>query len=471
MWSDLLTRNWLSLHSLLVTLGLFIYVTASHTLHQRRHPAAAVAWVLALALLPYVALPLYLLFGSRKVVRALPLSLAHSSALRTHASLAPVDALRQLTAAMGLPVASAYEHLNIHADGEQALQALHKVIDGALRTLDICTFILGRDRVGEEIAHALVRRAREGVRVRLLIDGVGLYLGGRPNLERLRAAGIEIVQFVPPWQSPLRGRTNLRNHRKMIIADGRWLWTGGRNLAVAYFEGGVAVGKARAVWRDLTFDLQGALAGQAQQQFELDWRFAARTPALPIEPPETSAGTVPSVLAQLVPSGPDQVDDTVHALLVSACFNARTRIVAATPYFVPDPTLLMALTLAARRGVEVDLLLPRHSNHLLADVARHRALRDLAVAGAKVWLLPTMMHAKAVVVDDALALVGSANLDARSLFLNYELMIAFYDRADVQRFEQWIDAQRDEALPYRPRPPGLLRRLGEGLVLWLAFQL
>jgi cardiolipin synthase len=240
---------------------------------------------------------------------------------------------------------------------------------------------------------------------------------------------------------------------------------------VAYFEGGLTPGKARAVWRDLTFDLQGALAGQAQQQFELDWRFAMRSPAMPIQPPETSAGTVPSVLAQLVPSGPDQVDDTVHALLVSACFNARTRIVAATPYFVPDPTLLMALTLAARRGVAVDLLLPRHSNHLLADVARHRSLRDLAVAGARVWLLPTMLHAKAVVVDDALALVGSANLDARSLFLNYELMIAFYDRTDVRRFEQWIDAQRDEALPYRPRPPGLLRRLGEGLVLWLAFQL
>jgi cardiolipin synthase len=300
---------------------------------------------------------------------------------------------------------------------------------------------------------------------------VGLYLGGRPNLSRLRAAGVDVALFVPPWQSPLRGRTNLRNHRKMIIADEDWLWTGGRNLAAAYFESGVASGAGRPGWPDLSFDLHGALAGQAQQQFEQDWRFAARESPAPTRVPQTPAHATHDALAQLVPSGPDQVDDTVHALLVSACFNARAHIVAATPYFVPDATLLMALTLAARRGVEVELLLPQRSNHWLADVARHRALRDLAVAGALVQMLPRMMHAKAVVVDDALALVGSANLDARSLFLNYELMVAFYDRVDVRRFEQWIVAQRGDALPYRSHPPGLLRRLGEGLVLWLAFQL
>jgi len=172
-----------------------------------------------------------------------------------------------------------------------------------------------------------------------------------------------------------------------------------------------------------------------------------------------------------VASGPDQADDTYYTLLVSGCFTARTRILAVTPYFVPDATLLMALTLAARRGVAVDLLLPRSSNHVLADIARHAALRELAAAGASVWLAPVMVHAKAVLIDEELALVGSANLDERSLFLNYELMVAFYDPAVVQGFAQWIEVQRSDAVRHRPRPPGLARELVEGLVRWVAFQL
>jgi cardiolipin synthase len=176
-------------------------------------------------------------------------------------------------------------------------------------------------------------------------------------------------------------------------------------------------------------------------------------------------------LAQLIPSGPDQVDDTVHALLVSGAFMARERILAVTPYFVPDATLLMAMTLAARRGVAVDLVLPARSNHRLADVARNRPLRDLARAGARIWMTAHMVHAKAVVIDDGSALAGSANLDARSLFLNYELMVAFYRAQDVAAFASWIDDERRQATPYRARAPGLLRDLAEGLVLWLAFQL
>ena len=138
---------------------------------------------------------------------------------------------------------------------------------------------------------------------------------------------------------------------------------------------------------------------------------------------------------------------------------------------MPDPALLTSLTLAARRGVEVDLLLPERSNHRLADFSRHRALRELVAAGARVWLHPNMIHAKAVVVDDELALVGSANLDGRSLFLNYEMMVAFYDKRAVRNFSRWIDERRQEAAVYAACRPGMLRELAEGLILWLAFQL
>jgi cardiolipin synthase len=188
-----------------------------------------------------------------------------------------------------------------------------------------------------------------------------------------------------------------------------------------------------------------------------------------------AASPVPLHLAaqcvQLIPSGPDQADDTLFAVLVSAFFTARRRIVAVTPYFVPDETLLLSLTLAARRGVQVELLMPARSNHHLADLARHRALRELAASGARVRLLPGMVHAKAVLVDETWAFVGSANLDERSLFLNFELMFAFNAPEDVRRFADWVAQRAALGRDYHPRKPTLLREVGEGLLLWLAFQL
>ncbi len=472
MTTEAFALHWVTLHGLVVMLGLVIYIIASHTLHQRRHPSAAIAWVVGLVLLPYIALPLYIVFGTRKVANSRQVARLRAYAARTAGNpSASMAGPQQLAAAMALPGVSSYEQLNIHENGAQALQALRAIIDSATRTLDLCTYIFGRDGLGDEITQSLRRRVREGLQVRLLVDGIGAYLGGIPDFKKLSAAGVRTALFVPPWRSSLQGRTNLRNHRKMVIADGNWLWCGGRNLAIHYFEDGSISARKTTPWVDLSFDLRGALALQAQQQFAQDWAFATQEPrseaALPVE----AKPQVRTSKAQLIASGPDQVDDTVYTLLVSGFFTSRKRILAVTPYFVPNSTLLMSLSLAARRGVVVDLVMPEKSNHLLADMARHRALRDLAAAGARVWLLPRMIHAKAVVIDDELALAGSANLDERSLFLNYELMVAFYDPTDIQRFARWIERQRDAATVYRAQPPGLVRDVAEGLLLWLAFQL
>ncbi len=472
MWLRLLERNWLTLHGLVVAIGLIVYVLASRALYQRRHPSAAIAWVVMLALLPYVALPLYFMFGSRKVSGQQVPALAESTVVRSSGRDDLAAWSRRLAGAMGLDNASGYDDLRIHQDGTEALAALRELIQGARRSIDLCTFLLARDALGREIAERLMERARAGVRVRVLLDGFGVWLGGHIDLKALRAAGVEVVKFVPALRSAVRG-LNLRNHRKMLLVDGARFWTGGRNLAAEYFVG--EAGNPRAPWHDLSFDLSGPLGRRAQQRFDMDWNYAAHLPppSRQVAPAVANEGddADDAPLAQLIPSGPDQIDDTVQALLVSSAFMARERILAVTPYFVPDATLLMALSLAARRGVAVDLVLPARSNHRLADVARNRPLRDLARAGGRVWQTAHMVHAKAVVVDDALALVGSANLDARSLFLNYELMVAFYRPSDVRRFAAWIDAEKRSATPYRAKPPGFARDLAEGLVLWLAFQL
>jgi cardiolipin synthase len=461
--------HWLTLHSLFTAIGLLVYVVAAHLLEQRRHPTAAIAWVLFIVLLPYVALPLFLTFGSRKTARP--------SSVRRVRAMPALDSTQQgwsqrTLHALRQPPPAAYAGLQLHADGSEALRALWRTLDAARRSIDVCTFILGRDALGRQVIDRLAAKARAGVRVRLLLDGLGSLMAGRPDLRALKEAGAEVTLFVPPLHSPLKGRTNLRNHRKMLIVDAESeharLWCGGRNLASEYFEGE----PGRPAWHDLSFELGGALVQQCATLFERDWAFAT-TRRAPAGAADAVAAVAPSQGegAQLVASGPDQVDDTVYALLLSAAFQARERIALVSPYFVPDAASLMALCLAAQRGVVVEVLLPAKSNHRLSDVARHRSLRALAQAGARIWLAPQMLHAKLALVDDSLALAGSANFDGRSMFLNYELMVAFHDRADVQRFAAWFEHERASARPYTAHRPGLLRDLAEGMVLWVGFQL
>ncbi|MFA5913812.1 MAG: phospholipase D-like domain-containing protein [Burkholderiales bacterium] len=474
MLPALIPSNWLSLHGLFTVTGLLVYVVASHVLQQRRHPSAAIGWVLFILLLPYAALPLYLLFGTRKLTRgagsrAPPPAIPHGA----DGSAWPVE----MAAALGQPRPASYRALCVHADGAASLRALLDLIDAAQHTLDVCSFMLGRDAVGKAVIAHLAAKARSGVRVRLLLDGVGRMMGGWPDLSPLVRAGGRVGLFAPLLRFNLRGRTNLRNHRKYAVADAgcaaERLWCGGRNLAAGYFEAQAG----GAAWHDLSFDLQGALARQAADLFGRDWVFAvgAEAPgagaAAAADAQFIALAAAGEAAGQLIASGPDQADDTVHALLVSAGYRAHTRIALVSPYVLLDDALLMALCLAARRGVQVDLLLPARSNHRLADIARHRSLRALAAAGVRVRLAPQMLHAKAAVVDDVLALAGSANLDSRSLFLNYELMAAFHDAGDIARFCAWIERERRGARLYDARPPGLWRDFLEGLVLWIGFQL
>ena len=461
-----------TLHGLLSALGLLIFVVGSRALQQRRHPSAALAWVMAIMLLPEIGVPLYLMFGTRKLPKAMRRPVPEIGA-PLPAEVAPVW-VQHLGSAMAMPPVRSYRGLRLHGNGHEARTALWDTIEGARERLDISTFILGRDAFGDALLARLAASARAGVRVRLLVDGVGTWMGGRRDFSEAQAAGVQVARFVPPLRSPLqwplRGRTNLRNHRKLVVADGRRLWSGGRNLAGEYFEGSAA----RAPWIDLSFDLEGDLAEQAAHVFEADWNFALRPARTLMELGTLRAWTEATVLApagQLLPSGPDYADDTVHALLLTSCYRARNRILAVTPYLVPDESLLAALTLAARRGVRVDIVVPARSNHRMADIARHRPMRDLARSGARLWLSPEMVHAKAVVIDEHMALVGSVNLDIRSLFLNYELMTAFYFPQDIGRFATWIEGLVGSAARYELVEPGLPRYVAEGVVLWLAFQL
>jgi cardiolipin synthase len=459
--------HWLTLHGLVTALATLVYVIHSHVMHLRRQPAAAIAWMLFILLVPYLALPAYLVFGSRKQPRPRALAPNAPPHALTHGHWA-INTLLSLDQ----PPPQALANLTVHPDGSAARDALLSLISSAQQSIDLCTFILARDGIGEAVMERLVERARAGVRVRLLLDGMGSLMNRPPSLRKLKAAGGICALFVPPLHSPRRGRTNLRDHRKLVLVDAALdsarLWSGGRNLADEYFTGS----PTSPAWRDLSFELGGPLTQQAARLFESDWCFATghapmpdHSPKIPATEPVLDGG------AQLVASGPDQADDTLYALLLSATYRAQHHIALASPYFVPDAALLMALCLAARRGVRVDLVLPARSNHRLSDVARGRALRALDQAGAQLWLTRNMLHAKLAIFDQDLALAGSANLDSRSLFLNYEMMFAFHENQHVAPFSAWFETERSAAAPFKPAAPGLLRDTAEGLVLWTGFQL
>jgi cardiolipin synthase len=451
-------RDWLprfTLHSLAIVVSVLTYVLTTRAERERRPPAIAIAWVLGLIALPYLALPMYLLFGRRK----LPRKTSGWSGKRSYARHWAED----LIESFGLPPAAGAS-VRFHRDGAESYAALQEAMRGAGRRLDICTYILGTDPIGREVTDLMMACAGRGVRVRFLIDGVGALGVPRSWFRRLNTAGVETAVFSPLLARKTQGPRNLRNHRKWVIVDGERLWAGGRNLAAEYFMGSPGT----APWSDLSFDLTGQAAAAAAQQFEADWDAAGGEPAPCL--PVADAGDRRS-RAQFLPSGPDQMEDTVHALLIDACFQATERMLAVTPYFVPDVSLETAMRLAARRGVKIDLCIPNRSNHLLADFVRNRALRALSKAGVSVHLLPAMNHAKAVVFDDSIALCGSCNLDSRSLLLNYESAVVFYDAREIDWLADWITALIPTAREFDPRTPGLLRDVCEGLLLTVAYQL
>ncbi|MEP6883876.1 MAG: phospholipase D-like domain-containing protein [Gammaproteobacteria bacterium] len=471
-----------TVHTLIIVISLLIYVLTTRLERTRRPPSIAIAWVLSLIALPYFALPAYLIFGRRKLRR--------KTAHRSGTQQGGLNWAEELIESFGL-AASAPAFVRLHRDGVDSSAALFATMASARSRLDICTYILGNDAIGREATRYMVERARAGVRVRLLIDGVGAIKLPRSCFHEWQQAGIETAVFSPLFARRTPAPRNLRNHRKLTIADGVRLWAGGRNLAAEYFVGGNGV----PAWRDLTFDLDGPVAAAATDQFEADWVAAGGNPAISTEACATAdasvaadapaAASVPAGVtdpsdtlieaapcrAQFVPSGPDQAEDTVQALLIDACFRARRRIIAVTPYFVPDAALEMAMRLAARRGVRIDLCIPATSNHRLPDFVRHRALRSLSEVGARVHLSPYMNHAKAVVFDRSLAVSGSVNLDSRSLLLNFECAVVFYGVDEIDWLANWIQDLIPESRPYDCRAPGLWRDIAEGLLLTVAYQL
>jgi cardiolipin synthase len=339
------------------------------------------------------------------------------------------------------------------ADGTAMLRALREGILGARRRICVGTYILSNDAVGREVAALLARRAREGLEVRLLVDAVGSRRPPWLALRRLRAAGGKVARFNPLLSLRGRGSANWRNHRKIAVFDGAVALVGGHNLGLWY----VGDRPRRRRFRDASFRISGPAASALENVFLTDWCQA--TGAAPRELEEAFRDCPPpsgDVRAEVVDSGPDAPDDPLWHRLRDLVAGARVSVEIATPYFVPDAAMVATLRDRLAAGVRVRIVVPRFSDHPITDFARRATLRELADLGAEVLLHRRgVLHAKLVVVDGAAAVVGSANFDMRSFFLNYEVAVVVRGEAALRPIR---DLMGELAAESRPPSAASVRR-------------
>ncbi len=415
-------------------------------LSSRRTSQSTLAWLLAIVFMPFVAIPLYLLFGQRKFPRR-----AKGPARDAKVHDAPPEPdeppIAHMLRRSGVTPARSGNSFEILMTGEIAYARLMELVRGANKSIDLTMFILADDPIGRAFVDALVERASHGVSVRLIVDAVGSALLRRHAARAIGAAGGDVRVFMPLGHSPIRGRTNLRSHRKLAIVDGSHVFAGGMNLANEYM-GPPESAPSPERWRDVAAIVSGPIAPDATALFESDWAFCGGAPR-PIESGDVTAGGAETL--QLVPSGPDMIRDTVYDAFLTGIFAAKERVVIVTPYYVPDDTLQHALVLAARRGVRTEVVVPTRSNHRLADIARRALLREITEAGVIVYYYPKgMVHAKAMVIDDVAAYIGSPNFDMRSLFLNYEDALFAYSPAAIGQIRSYVDELVAESVTVGP---------------------
>ncbi|MES2436011.1 MAG: phospholipase D-like domain-containing protein [Pseudomonadota bacterium] len=438
---------WLASHFLVVLGVVLVGLAMLFVVQQRRSPQSAAAWLLFFLLLPYVAIPVFLVLGFRKQsARFPPIRFGPIY----HATPTPQPVAKALQA-FGIPHASDGNNLALHFEPSEARAALFRCIAQAQSRLDITFYLVDDDASGGAFIEALIKRAQAGVAVRVILDRLGALHRPKAALQRLRAAGGEVRYFSPFLHRVGNGHLNLRNHRKMVIADLAEVWAGGRNIGDAYLVEGQD-------WIDLSFGLHGPAVQSYIDAFEADWDVIGAAHGALI----AQGAATGTVTAQLVPSGPDTPDDPLHDALVCAIHRAERSIWLTTPYFLPTEALLQALATAARRGVDVRIMLPQTSNQWVADLARGAYLRDLHAAGCVILRLRQgMLHAKAGMIDD-LAWVGSANFDIRSMLLNFESALMLYDAATVSALRDWFSGM-EPLCAQGVVKPSLPRRFIEGI--------
>ncbi len=408
-------------------------LSAVLALLSSRTSQGAIAWILSLLTLPYVAVPAYWIFGQPRFFGYVSARGERDTVLRrvlaryrervepfiADALDPDIRAVEQL-AMMPLTRGNRAELL---IDGQATFESLFDGIDQAEEYVLVQFFIVRNDALGIELKQRLQHAASRGVRVYFLYDEVGSHKLNEGYLRDLAEAGVEVSAFRSSRGFRHRFQLNFRNHRKVLVVDGREGWVGGFNVGVEY----LGQGRRDEPWRDTHLKLTGPSVLGLQEAFWEDWHWATGDVINLTWTPELTCEESQRVV--IVPSGPADRQDTASLLVQHAIHSARERFWVTSPYFVPDQGVQDALRLAAMRGVDVRIMIPERPDHLLVFLSAFSFLPDMLRAGVKVYRYqPGFLHQKVMLIDDAAASVGTVNLDNRSFRLNFEITAFVPDR-------------------------------------------
>ena len=432
-------------------LGVYVVVAALTVFFEESNPDRANLWLFTLLLFPYIGLAAYLFFGPN--VRSVPhrWRVFRSSRRRSknrsgRAAPEAADGLERLLEVSSGAVPTRGNAVRILLDGERTFSAIEEALASARRTIHMEYFSVAHDELGTRIKKLLIDRARAGVKVRFLYDAVGSWRIGREYVDELRAAGVQVRAFMPVAFARFRSGLNHRDHRKIVVVDGRIGFVGGLNVGDMYLGGDPRMGR----WRDTHLRLEGPAVRELDRVFlelwgqcvggadravgEADEGGADKTecggPGSPFSPPEDGGNAggdgrkdvVEGVPVQIASSGPGPAFRAIADGYFQMIASARRRVWITTPYLVPGEALSNALSIAARSGVDVRVVIPSKADHTLVFWASQFNVDTLLRNGVRVFSYKGgFVHAKTMVADSEIASVGTANLDVRSLEINYEV--------------------------------------------------
>jgi cardiolipin synthase len=441
-----------------VILVLFYAVGVLHMVHALMHvrtSQGAIAWVLSLLMVPFVAIPLYWLLGRRRFSREIGGRRAKDSRLaalavgmmerlrRYEVDIPDDDAFERAARILGGLPFTRGNRLELLIDGEETFDNIFETIRSAKRHLCVNFFIVKSDTLGIRFQQALIERARAGVRVFFLFDEFGSYKLPRRYLRELKAAGVECHSFGVNrfWWSRLQ--LNFRNHRKIVLADGEVALIGGLNVGDEYLGRDARFGG----WRDTHLAMRGPVVQAVQLVFLEDWFWASNS--MPELDWETRLEETDQIAA-VIPTGPADPADSWQLVVAEAANTSRQRLWIASPYFVPDEGVLTALQAAAIRGVDVRILIPERADHLLVWLSAFSYFEESIPYGVRIFRYQRgFLHQKVMLVDHRLATVGSANLDNRSFRLNFEITGFSPDPAFVDAVARMLEADFESSVEAR----------------------
>ena len=455
---------------LLASYFVWVLVACATLLMNRRSPTATLAWIFAFVALPFVSGLYYIVFGPRRlqrkkrrygVARAMAATVSeylHNTSCEKKPVLS-IDA-RGLAVVgtrlnQGEPTfATAVRLLD---DGDQKMQALAAAVLQAKHHIHLEYYIWEPDKVGSAFRDALTAAAVRGVEVRVLYDAVGSPRGDAAFWKPLRDAGGEVTPF-----NPLRfsfasfNFANFRTHRKIAVIDGNVGFLGGINL----HDPASATRSGKDAWRDQHARIDGEPVRKLQRLFLENWTYSGgafplSADSMPAYFPSARGGHGKGIPVQIIASGPDDEMAPLHAFFLAVLSTARSRAWIETPYLIPDEPLEAALRIAQLRGVDVQVIVPKVGDSKIVTMASHTYCEALGKAGIRIFEYgPPMLHAKTMVIDDTVAIVGTANLDNRSFRLNFEVAAAFYDKSVIDRLAARFEEDRALCRPFSVKRRG-----------------